>query len=171
MVSGTQSWKPVDCSSGHWISCAPNHHAYTTVSSGGLQGMYAHRMIYAIFVAGSLDMCDENVGDDITPNTGKGTEVAKKSKSPSANVSHLCHVPACVNPEHLFMEDAATNSGQNACQGRAKCLKSHGNGPVCLLGGNYFISREAVDRIQKKGRRVRTKGSLGFIPMTLEARL
>lgn len=46
-------------------------------------------------------------------------------------VSHLCHVAACFNPEHLVVEDHGTNERRKACRRVGKC--GCGAAPSCIL--------------------------------------
>ena len=46
--------------------------------------------------------------------------------------SHLCHVRACYNPEHIVLESHEINQQRNACSAEKKC-RGHGAGADCIL--------------------------------------
>ena len=46
-------------------------------------------------------------------------------------VSHLCHTPACVNPNHLTLEKATVNRERQMCAHSHECLGTHH--PSCIL--------------------------------------
>jgi len=47
-------------------------------------------------------------------------------------VSHLCHEPLCVAPEHLTLESHSVNGQRQACAARSKCC-GHDNVPNCIF--------------------------------------
>lgn len=52
--------------------------------------------------------------------------------------SHLCHNNGCLNPQHLVLEDLATNKARNVCPGTTHCTHT----PKCLaLGPQYDADR------------------------------
>ena len=52
--------------------------------------------------------------------------------------SHLCHMPACINPEHMIAEPHEINQSRIRCYnesgrlGYACCLRIHGQYPDCV---------------------------------------
>ena len=46
--------------------------------------------------------------------------------------SHLCHTKRCIRPDHLHLEDRATNKLQDACL-KDKLCRGHGDAPLCIL--------------------------------------
>ena len=46
--------------------------------------------------------------------------------------SHLCHTKRCIRPDHLHLEDRATNQSRDACLKDRLCL-GHGNAPRCIF--------------------------------------
>jgi hypothetical protein len=46
-------------------------------------------------------------------------------------VSHLCHVKRCVNPNHLVLEPHYSNMSRQACKISKFCLKTHT--PHCIF--------------------------------------
>ena len=47
------------------------------------------------------------------------------------HVSHLCHTPLCINPQHLVLEPRSTNSERQTCNLQGICMGIHA--PLCLL--------------------------------------
>ena len=48
-------------------------------------------------------------------------------------VSHLCHRPRCVRPEHLLVESMTLNNLRNKCKHAGSCGNRHIGHPPCLL--------------------------------------
>jgi len=48
-------------------------------------------------------------------------------------VSHLCHRPRCVRPEHLLVESMTLNNLRNKCKQAGTCRNRHLGHPPCLL--------------------------------------
>ena len=47
------------------------------------------------------------------------------------DVSHLCHNPKCIKPEHLTFEPHSTNLDRIVCRQRKRCTGSHL--PLCIV--------------------------------------
>lgn len=47
------------------------------------------------------------------------------------DVSHLCHNPICIRPEHLHLEPHSVNMERMGCKMRHQCTRNHF--PLCLL--------------------------------------
>lgn len=47
------------------------------------------------------------------------------------DVSHMCHVPLCVNLAHLVLEDHEVNMARLECKNEGKCTKMHE--PPCMF--------------------------------------
>ena len=62
-------------------------------------------------------------------------------------VSHLCHNGGCFNPDHLQVEETATNKARNSCQGHV-ILEYSGLGPLryhpCCHGGERNTLRQCI---------------------------
>ena len=63
----------------------------------------------------------------------KATAIPKELEA-----SHLCHMMACINPEHLSAEPHDINQSRIKCYneserlGYAYCLRNHGEYPACV---------------------------------------
>lgn len=62
------------------------------------------------------------------------TRAQLKQQADLVEVSHLCGSPSCIRPDHLNLEDAATNNQRRQCQNRNVCM-GHGQHPACKLLG------------------------------------
>lgn len=51
---------------------------------------------------------------------------------PHLEVSHLCHNPRCVEPEHLCLESHEKNSERISCHLQGMCTRLHI--PYCIFG-------------------------------------
>jgi hypothetical protein len=57
--------------------------------------------------------------------------------APHLEVSHLCHVPLCVNPIHLSLEPHAINTDRLKCVNREVCSGHTPFADCILFNGNY----------------------------------
>ena len=55
----------------------------------------------------------------------------KNSQGERLDVSHICHNPICLKPEHLILEPHSLNMDRMGCRMRNLCTKDHH--PHCLL--------------------------------------
>jgi hypothetical protein len=70
-------------------------------------------------------------------------------------VLHKCDVPACVNPEHLFLGTQSDNVRDCVSKGR------HRNGPVAgEKNGNAKLTAEHVAEIRAKAKNKQTRASI-----------
>lgn len=53
--------------------------------------------------------------------------------------SHLCHNKLCVNPDHISLEDHATNQERIHCKGQGHCSKCHE--PHCLMCIKFIYAK------------------------------
>ena len=53
------------------------------------------------------------------------------------NISHLCHHPDCILPEHLVREESWRNMRRQTCPGPVGCKCSE-DGHPCLLPGSLY---------------------------------
>jgi hypothetical protein len=61
----------------------------------------------------------------------------ERKKQLARCVSHLCHVQACVNPQHLASESAASNKARQICSSNRFCNnRRHGPEP-CMLADEF----------------------------------
>lgn len=56
------------------------------------------------------------------------TKINEQGKT--LEISHLCHCPYCVNPEHLTLETHATNVERRMCKNGRICI---GHMPECMV--------------------------------------
>ena len=85
----------------------------------GIKKERAHRVAYMIkhkLCANDMPKLDEN--------------------SNPLECSHLCHNKLCVNPDHITLENHATNQERIHCKGQGHCSKCHE--PHCLLCTNFI---------------------------------
>lgn len=83
-----------------------------------------HRLVYSLYTLNMNDM-PQNITEELLdpPHTDStGTRL---------DVSHLCHQPLCVNPEHLVLEPHRINILRITCQKQGKCTGDHS--PTCIF--------------------------------------
>ena len=99
------------------IWCGPVNGAYgrikITVQPKVYKSVYAHRLSF--FIAKNLPE----------------TDFLKVDQS-SECISHLCHNPLCINPDHLSSEPSAINNQRQNCRFREIC-DGHEGYPACRL--------------------------------------
>ena len=104
-------WAKVDKTDNCWLwTGSVNNRGYGRIGSGGKNGsaLYAHRVSYLIHF-GEFDE--------------------------SLFVCHTCDVPNCVNPNHLFLGSAKTNSEDMVSKGRH--LNGWGQRTHCINGHEF----------------------------------
>ena len=48
------------------------------------------------------------------------------------DVSHLCHMPKCIKPEHLSIEPRQINRSRACCRQEGLCMRDHWPFPPCF---------------------------------------
>lgn len=91
-------------------------------------------------------------------------ELFRGAISPEQHVCHKCDNPSCVNPEHLFLGDAAINCEDKIAKGRMRFGVSRGEAHGCAkltedqvraIRASTGPSRIAAEKYGVSGRQVR----------------
>ncbi|KAJ8100660.1 hypothetical protein POJ06DRAFT_253352, partial [Lipomyces tetrasporus] len=76
--------------------------------------------------------------------------------------SHLCHQPACINPDHLAVETMAANKSRKICSGKVNVKMSVNGRDYLLKTEEYPHSPPCVIRLESRAAiELRADGSVG----------
>ena len=57
------------------------------------------------------------------------------------DISHICHQPSCVNPDHLSHEEHAVNLERAECREKGVC-RGHACYKSCIINGKFVTNPE-----------------------------
>ena len=78
---------------------------------------------------------------------------------PDLDVLHRCDVPACVNPNHLWLGTQADNNRDMMGKGRASCLRGAAHGRAKLTEEQVRNIRETTAALRPGRTRIRSAGT------------
>ena len=94
-----------------------------------------HRLILAIYMNTNLSASSSSGSGSSTSYSNTSTvHLILPTHTPDhrpLEVSHLCHTPECINPQHLSLETHITNMERQHCVRQGHCSKDHN--PHCLI--------------------------------------